>query len=602
MEPLRQKDPKTIGPYTLIGRLGAGGMGIVYLASKGSESVALKVVRESLIDDPSDATRFAREIEALEAIASPYVAKILGSGVEGDQAWFATEFVNGPDLKSLVSDKGPLDKEKWQSLADGVLKGLEAIHAAGVIHRDIKPGNIIMSETGPKIIDFGIAQVSDATSVTSSGLVAGSPAWFSPEQIEGQVLTPATDLFSAGSVLVYAATGSSPWGDETTITKASVFKILTAEPNLDGLSEKQRELVEKLMAKEPEKRGNKPVSALPRKAAVPDPSIARAQNIKGQARERKIPGAKGVSIAVISILALVSVGLGIAHISPASGNLNVYLTNKYDSSNPVIGDLVLTIHRDNRLPIEVPLDDGNGNQKKFRYKAVGEWEEDSEFKVELSSSFSQDSKMETDFFLSDASISGLIRDPQVAIKVSVGQTDFQIEILAPELSGGAVRYVQIQRVSFPRGNEKEAIDSCRVEETDSLNRKYSEAINLGSEWNSAKEESGLNRSGSALYTTWASRGDKLRNLAVGLTEAVELNSPRGIHPALDQELDKVLQGARSQIEAIKSFSSFSRQIAYDIDNNPRWDPYFAAADVTPASFSTAKLKEVSEEICGEKIF
>jgi eukaryotic-like serine/threonine-protein kinase len=251
MEPLSPKDPKSIGDYTLIGRLGSGGMGIVYLAADGPDSVALKVIRESLLEDPSQATRFSREIETLKKISSPYVAKIINSGVTDGQAWYATEFVNGPDLKSLVEAKGPLKGDVWMSLAKGLLQGISAIHAQGIIHRDIKPANVIIAESGPKIIDFGIAQVTDATSVTSTGLVAGTPAWFSPEQIEGKSLTVATDLFSAGSVLTYAATGKSPWGDETTMTKASVYSILVSEPNLSEVTDTQRKIIGPLLSKEP---------------------------------------------------------------------------------------------------------------------------------------------------------------------------------------------------------------------------------------------------------------------------------------------------------------------------------------------------------------
>lgn len=250
MEPLSPKDPKTVGDYTLIGRLGSGGMGVVYIAANGPETVALKVVRESLLDDPAQATRFAREIETLQKVNSPYVARIFDSGVSDERAWYATEFVNGPDLKSLVEAKGALKQEHWAQLAAGLASGLAAIHAQGIIHRDIKPANIIMAESGPKIIDFGIAQISDATSVTSTGLVAGSPAWFSPEQIEGKPLTTATDLFSAGSVLTYAATGRSPWGDDSTMTKASVYGILVSEPNLRGASPEQLKVISSLLRKE----------------------------------------------------------------------------------------------------------------------------------------------------------------------------------------------------------------------------------------------------------------------------------------------------------------------------------------------------------------
>jgi serine/threonine protein kinase len=254
VKPLSPKDPVEIAGFTLVGRLGKGGMGVVYLASRKSDSVALKVIRDSLLDDDVQATRFTREVSILEKIKSPNVARILEAGVDEGTAWFAVEFVNGPNLSELVADKGPLDEDKWWELAEGLLNGLADVHKRGVIHRDIKPANVIMAEMGPKLIDFGIAHVSDATSVTATGLVAGSPAWFSPEQIEGLELTPATDVFSAGSLLTFAATGSSPWGGETTMTKASVFKILTSEPDLSGLSPEQQALVSLMLEKEPAKR------------------------------------------------------------------------------------------------------------------------------------------------------------------------------------------------------------------------------------------------------------------------------------------------------------------------------------------------------------
>ena len=289
MEPLKPRDPKTIGRYQLIGRLGAGGMGIVYLASKGSQSVALKIIRDSIIDDTSQATRFTREIETLKSIDSPYVAKVIETGVTKDRPWFTTEFVNGPDLKSRVADQGPLAEKEWKILASGLLDGLSAIHAAGIIHRDIKPANVILTEHGPKIIDFGIAQVADATSVTSTGAIAGTPAWFSPEQIEGSEISTATDLFSAGSTLVYAATGKSPWGDVEATTKASVYKILLDEPDLSGLSEKQSRLVRPLLNKDPSARsrdGSPPIETRP-----DDPNSSSEswfQRLGQSSRQRKL--------------------------------------------------------------------------------------------------------------------------------------------------------------------------------------------------------------------------------------------------------------------------------------------------------------------------
>ena len=324
MEPLSPKDPKNIGDYTLIGRLGSGGMGVVYIAANGPETVALKVVRESLLDDPAQSTRFAREIETLQKIDSPYVARILDSGITNEKAWYATEFVNGPDLKSLVEAKGSLSLEHWAKLASGLASGLAAIHEKGIIHRDIKPANIIMAESGPKIIDFGIAQISDATSVTSTGLVSGSPAWFSPEQIEGKSLTTASDLFSAGSVLTYAATGRSPWGHDSTMTKASVFGILAAEPNLSGATPEQLRIISALLEKDPTDRHfSKEISKVAGARTYSEPESAEVvqrkpikssiTNLKSQPSKAKEPDSNGsnrkgfvvASVSVTVVLALI---------------------------------------------------------------------------------------------------------------------------------------------------------------------------------------------------------------------------------------------------------------------------------------------------------
>jgi len=255
MDRLRPNDPETIGPYKLIARLGAGGMGVVFLGTKGVDRAAIKVVRSTFLDDPSLNTRFFREIDTLKKIDSPYVAKIVDSSMDEDFAWHAVEFINGPTLRELIDTNGPLPEDAWWKLAQQLGEALNSVHALGIIHRDIKPANIIMSDTGPKVIDFGIAQDSDATSLTTTGAVAGSPAWLSPEQLEGTDITPGSDLYSLGSVLVFAATGRSPWGDETSMSVPVVYqKILSGQPNLDGLSARQKTLVEGLQNSDPSTR------------------------------------------------------------------------------------------------------------------------------------------------------------------------------------------------------------------------------------------------------------------------------------------------------------------------------------------------------------
>lgn len=264
MEPLSNHDPERIGEYRVIGRLGEGGMGVVYLASAGARHAAVKVIHPLFMRDSQARARFAREIDVLQKISSKHVAKILSHGVDEGKAWFATEFVNGPDLKNLVEHEGPLAPDEWARLASDLASALEDIHLAGVIHRDLKPSNVILSDSGAKVVDFGVSHASDATSITTSGFMSGSPAWFSPEQIEGGEVTAASDLFSLGSLLVFAATGRTPWGPLDAMTRAAVFGILASKPDLSGLTSDQQQLVSALLEKEPQRR------ALPNSTAKKD--------------------------------------------------------------------------------------------------------------------------------------------------------------------------------------------------------------------------------------------------------------------------------------------------------------------------------------------
>ena len=236
MDPLAESDPRQLGPYKIVARLGSGGMGVVFLGSRGSARVAVKVMRSSFLDSPALRTRFEREIETLKKIKSSFVARYLDSDVEGDLVWHAVEFVNGPTLKEKIENDGPLDEGDWWALYSQMREALNDVHKLGLVHRDLKPANIILSETGLKLIDFGIAQDSEATSLTSTGMVAGSPAWLSPEQLEGTEVGPGSDLFSAGSILTYAALGRSPWGKETTMTVPVAYKkILNRDFDLEDL-------------------------------------------------------------------------------------------------------------------------------------------------------------------------------------------------------------------------------------------------------------------------------------------------------------------------------------------------------------------------------
>jgi serine/threonine protein kinase len=254
MERLRPGDPDQIGPYQIINRLGAGGMGVVYMGTTGTRSAAIKIVRDYLLEDPASRTRLSREVNALKKVKSPFVAEIIDSDIDAERAWIATNYVDGPSLKTLIENEGVLSEQKWFEFAHGLISALAAVHAAGIVHRDVKPSNILMSASGPRLIDFGIAFSNDATAVTKTGMVAGTPTWFAPEQFHTNKITNAVDMFSAGSILYFAATGVSPWGKEDTSVATTMNAILTKVPDLNQLTPAQRRLIEPLLIKEPKDR------------------------------------------------------------------------------------------------------------------------------------------------------------------------------------------------------------------------------------------------------------------------------------------------------------------------------------------------------------
>ncbi len=254
MERLRPGDPEQIGPWQIVNRLGAGGMGIVYMGNNGTRAAAIKIVREFLLEDPSSRGRLSREVAILKKIKGKFVAEIVGSDLDSNPAWIATNYVDGPSLKTLIDNEGPFTEQKWLELAYGLMSALKAVHDAGVIHRDVKPSNILMSATGPKLIDFGISFSSDATSLTKTGMVAGTPAWFSPEQFEGTKITGAVDNFAAGTVLYFAATGTNPWGKDDTSVANTMHMILSQDADLSKLTEVQKEVISMLHKKLPKER------------------------------------------------------------------------------------------------------------------------------------------------------------------------------------------------------------------------------------------------------------------------------------------------------------------------------------------------------------
>ena len=257
MQELQGGDPAHIGSYRLVGRLGAGGMGRVFLGrSAGGRLVAVKVIREELAGDADFRTRFRREVAGARLVSGLFTAPVVDADLDGPAPWLATAYVPGPSLADAVASHGPLPAASVLALAAALAEGLSAIHAAGVIHRDLKPSNVLLAADGPRIIDFGISRAAEATALTHTGLVMGSPGFMSPEQAEGQVVGPPSDVFSLGAVLTFAATGAGPFGAGS--TAALVYRVVHSPPGLEQVPAQVRAVIERCLAKDP---GQRPAPA-----------------------------------------------------------------------------------------------------------------------------------------------------------------------------------------------------------------------------------------------------------------------------------------------------------------------------------------------------
>jgi len=251
---LRHGDPHAIGPYRLVGELGQGGMGRVYLGvSPGGRPVAVKAIRAELAADPEFRSRFGREVASARRVSGVYTAQVVDADVDGPVAWMATAYVPGPSLAEAVDTHGPLPEASLLALAAGLSESLNAIHAAGVVHRDLKPSNVLLAEDGPRVIDFGISRAVEAvTMLTQAGLVVGSPGFMSPEQAMGGEVGPPSDVFNLGAVLAFAATGEGPFGTGT--TAALLYRVAHGEPSLERIPPRVRPLIERCLAKDPAQR------------------------------------------------------------------------------------------------------------------------------------------------------------------------------------------------------------------------------------------------------------------------------------------------------------------------------------------------------------
>ena len=251
MDALQPGDPQWVGRYRLVKRLGTGGMGRVFLGqSPGGRLVAVKLIRPELADDPGFRRRFAQEVSAARRVSGLFTAPVVDADPDGPQPWLVTAYVAGPSLSDAVEARGPMPVASVLTLAAGLAEGLGAVHAAGVVHRDLKPSNVLLASDGPRIIDFGISRATDSAWLTNvGGVVVGSPGFMSPEQAEGGIVGPPTDIFSLGGVLAYAATGLSPFGEGS--ASALLYRVVYGTAAIGHVPAPLRRLVERCLAKDP---------------------------------------------------------------------------------------------------------------------------------------------------------------------------------------------------------------------------------------------------------------------------------------------------------------------------------------------------------------
>jgi serine/threonine protein kinase len=295
--PLQDYDPERVGRYRLIARLGAGGMGVVYLAAApDGRQVAVKVLQPALAGDAEFRTRFGREVAALTRVRGVCTVRVIEADTASARPFLVTEYADGPSLAEYIERHGPLDPRMLYGLAAGLAEALTAIHAAGIVHRDLKPSNVLLTASGPKVIDFGIAQALDATAVTRTGMTIGSAGYMAPEQIMGRAVI-ASDMFSWAVTIAYAASGQPPFGSGT--SDAILYRILHAAPDIAAVPAALLPQVTAALAKEPQDRPTAPELLTQLTRTVVQPSAAAdnptqtllAQTWRPPTRSGEVPAA-----------------------------------------------------------------------------------------------------------------------------------------------------------------------------------------------------------------------------------------------------------------------------------------------------------------------
>ncbi|MCM2421103.1 serine/threonine-protein kinase [Streptomyces sp. RKAG293] len=343
MDELRPDDPRRVGPYELLKRLGAGGMGEVYLGrSRSGRAVAVKLVRAEIAADPGFRSRFRREVDAARAVSGFWTASVVDADPEADRPWVASQYLEAPDLGVLVQRDGPLPEAALRALGAGLTEALASVHAAGLVHRDLKPGNVLMVADGPRVIDFGISKALDgATMLTGTGAVIGTAGFMSPEQAVGGRVGTESDVFSLGSVLVFAATGRAPFGTGT--VPALLYRVVHDEPDLGGVPAALRPVVAACLAKDPRERPGTDALIDTLTAAREDPRAHRPTVVAPAAAPPATPAAPTPAPAVVAFTAAAPTATAPPVAAPAPMAAPVAAPGRYELAQraPVSGGLGL---------------------------------------------------------------------------------------------------------------------------------------------------------------------------------------------------------------------------------------------------------------------
>jgi serine/threonine protein kinase len=289
---LSPEDPREIVPYQLLGQLGSGGMGQVFLGmSAGGRPIAVKIIRTELATDPEFRARFRREVAAAQKVSGLFTALVVDADLDSPTPWLATAYVAGPSLTEAVRDHGPLPVCTVLALAAGLAESLSAIHAAGVVHGDLKPSNVLLAEDGPRVIDFGISQAAEASAASVPNLMIGSPGYMSPEQVLGAEISSASDMFSLGAVLTFAATGQGPFG--TGSSAAVVYRLVNSPASLGKVPRELRRLIGSCLAKHPSDRPTARELLTQVGAIQPSPGWLAESILSSFAQNRSAVGSSG---------------------------------------------------------------------------------------------------------------------------------------------------------------------------------------------------------------------------------------------------------------------------------------------------------------------